>query len=71
VVNAAIKTGEIVADASYSLAEFSERTGLKRAAMREARRNGLKVRRAHKRGYVLGRDWISYLAQQPVDSEQE
>ncbi|MBB02727.1 hypothetical protein GYB59_06275 [bacterium] len=67
---ATLKTGEIIADASYSLQEFKERTGMGRAAMQQARRKGLVVRRAHKRGYVLGRDWINYLAQQPVDSEQ-
>lgn len=54
--------GHIVADALYTLAEIESRLGLGVAAMRQARRKGLVVRRIGKRGFVLGRDLIEYVA---------
>ncbi|QDV18735.1 hypothetical protein Pan153_33960 [Gimesia panareensis] len=56
--------GEISSGASYTLSEFSSRTGLKRDAIRSARRNGLRVVYRHNRGYILGRDWLSYIDDQ-------
>jgi hypothetical protein len=53
--------GEISKDASYTLADFSARTGLKRDALRTARQNGLRVVYKHNRAYIMGRDWLSYL----------
>lgn len=52
---------EIRADAAYPLADFSARTGLKRWALRAARRNGLRVIAVHKASFVLGSDWLAYL----------
>ncbi|QGQ26836.1 hypothetical protein F1728_31020 [Gimesia benthica] len=51
-------------DSCYTLEELMKRTGLKRDAMRTARRKGLRVIYRHNRGYVLGRDWLSYLDMQ-------
>ncbi len=56
--------GEISRDASYTLGELSKRTGLKRDALRSARQKGLRVVYLHNRGYVLGRDWLSYIDDQ-------
>ena len=53
--------GEISADRLYTLQEIENRLGLGRAAMRTARRQGLRVRRIGRRGYVLGRDMIDYV----------
>ncbi len=50
----------IYASAVYPLADFRQRTGLGKDAMREARRNGLVVRRIHGRAFVLGSDWLTY-----------
>lgn len=56
--------GEITSSASYTLSEFSKRTGLKRDAIRAARRDGLRVVYRHNRGYILGRDWLKYIDSQ-------
>lgn len=53
--------GEIRADASYTLKEFSKRAGLGRDGLRSARQKGLQITRAHNRGYVIGRHWMEYL----------
>ncbi len=55
------KLGEIHPDVMYPLPEFQERSGLGKAAMREARQKGLKVRRVGRRHYVLGKDFIAYV----------
>lgn len=55
------RTGEIRADAAYTLDAFTRATGLRRHAMRAARRAGLRVRYVQKRGFVLGRDFLAYL----------
>ncbi len=55
------ESGEILKDASYTLSDFSKRVGLKRDALRSARRNGLKVIYQHNRAFIRGRDWLSYL----------
>lgn len=49
-------------DTVYSLAEFMKRTGLARAAVRNARKAGLVVRRCGNRKFLLGSDWIEFLA---------
>lgn len=61
--------GEINKDSVYTLAEFQNRTGLKRHALRTARRQGLKVNYLHSRGFILGKDWLSYLDQQAANSK--
>jgi len=48
---------------SYTLNEFRRRTGLGVAALRAARRRGLRVTRVGSRSYVRGKDWNRYLAQ--------
>lgn len=45
----------------YPLPELQARAGLGNAAMRTARRAGLKVKYAGGRGYVLGLDFIEYV----------
>lgn len=44
----------------YPLELFEQIAGLGRAALREARRKGLRVRYVHGRAFVLGRDWLEY-----------
>lgn len=58
---ATTSVGEIKADAMYTLEELRSRTGLGLAALRTARRSGLKVRRVGRRGYVLGKDLMAYV----------
>lgn len=53
--------GIISADSLYTLAEIQERLKLGPHALRMARRAGLKVRRIGRRGYVLGKDIISFI----------
>lgn len=53
--------GVIRADEAYTLEEFKRRVGFQDAALRRARRAGLRLLREGKRKYVLGRDWIDYL----------
>lgn len=55
------KPGIIEAGAVYTLPEFQARMGMSKWAMRSARRNGLKVRRVGKRGYILGKDAIAFI----------
>lgn len=42
------------------------RTGLRAAALRVARRRGLRVYYAHSHGYIAGADWIAYLQSIPT-----
>lgn len=45
----------------YMLTDFMKLVGLGRDAMRQARKNGLRVLRAHGRAYVNSDDWFSYV----------
>ena len=54
-------SGEICGNSAYTLDEIKKRLGLGVAAMRTARRRGLKVRRIGRRAFVLGRDILAYL----------
>lgn len=58
-----IVDGIIEADKAYSIKVFQRITGMGTAAMREARKKGLPVRRCGLRSFVIGRDWIEYLAE--------
>lgn len=60
--------GMILPDAVYPLATFMALTGLSRSAVREMRRNGFKVLRASKRGFVRGRDFLEFLTAQDAES---
>ena len=53
--------GCIEPNTCYPLADFQRRTGFGDSAMRAARRAGLKVLYLHKRPFVMGHDFISYL----------
>ena len=55
------RPGEISADSIYTLDEIELRLGLGQAAMRTARRAGLKVRKIGRRRYVLGKDLLAYV----------
>lgn len=52
-----------MADAIYPLSTFMSRTGLGRAAVRMARRKGLKVKRIGKRSYLKGSDFLEWFDQ--------
>lgn len=53
--------GTVSSNESYTLDELKRRVGLKDAALRTARKNGLAVHYVSGRGFVLGRDWIAYV----------
>lgn len=59
--------GVVRQDDLYTLTEFKRRVGLSDGALRKARRSGLRVSYAHRRGYVLGRDWIDYVQSHDPD----
>ncbi len=52
--------GFVSADSVYTLDEIKSRLRLGEAALRVARRQGLKVRYFSHHGYVLGRDMIDF-----------
>ena len=53
--------GVVSADCLYTLDEVRDRLKLGQAAMRQARRAGLKVRKIGRRRYVLGRDLLAFV----------
>ena len=53
---------------TYPLDEFQRRSGLGRHALRQARRQGLKVRRLGGRAFVCGGDFNLFLASLPERS---
>jgi hypothetical protein len=57
----AFQTGRVSADELLTLEAVEQQLGLGKAAMREARREGLPVRRIGRRGYVLGADIIEFV----------
>jgi hypothetical protein len=54
--------GVIDASAVYTLDALRDRLNITDAWLRTARRRGLRVRYAGRRAFVLGADFISYLA---------
>lgn len=54
-------TGPVSSTEAYSIAEFMARVGFSKGALATAKREGLKVRRAGGRSFVLGRDWLGFL----------
>ena len=63
--------GVIHRDEMYTLTEFKRRTNLKDAALRSARRSGLRVLRNGSHAYVLGRDWIDFILQSSDRDEKK
>jgi hypothetical protein len=53
--------GEIEPDTLYALDELKGRSRMGTAALRTMRREGLNIRYAGGRGYVLGRDFIQHV----------
>jgi hypothetical protein len=51
----------IVPGTLYTLSDFQQVTGLKRHSMREARNNGLKVRRIGRRVFIHSDDFLAYV----------
>lgn len=54
-------SGVIHSEEMYSLSEFRSRVGISDAALRTARREGLKVYYLHNRAFIYGKDWIDYV----------
>lgn len=54
--------GVIDATACYTLDALRDRLGITDAWLRTARRRGLRVRYAGRRAFVIGADFIGYLA---------
>ena len=54
--------GVIHADKAYALSAFQRESGLGTWAIRTARKNGLKVRYTGGRAFVIGQDFLTYLA---------
>ncbi len=59
----------IRADEGYSVAEFRRRAGLGDYAFREVRRAGLRIIAIGKKRYVLGVDWLDFLAKEAQKGE--
>ena len=53
--------GVINPDELYTLKTFTRRIGIREAALRSARRAGLRVYYVHNHAYIHGRDWIDYV----------
>ena len=53
--------GVVSGDDIYTLDEFSLRTRLGDAALRQARRDGLRIVYIHGRGFISGQEWLRYL----------
>jgi hypothetical protein len=51
---------------AYPLSEFGRLAGLNKASLRSARRGGLAVRYVGNRPFVLGSDWLDWLATRPT-----
>ncbi|TWU20911.1 hypothetical protein [Bythopirellula polymerisocia] len=57
------EVGCIRSDAVYSLNHLKEFHNLGAHALREARRNGLLVRKVGRKHFVLGHDWLTYVSE--------
>ena len=56
-----VNLGTIRADEMYTLQRFKELTGMGAAALRVARRNGLKIRKVGRRKFVVGVEAIEHI----------
>jgi hypothetical protein len=59
-------TRAISRDTAYPLADFGRLAGMNKAAIRSARRGGLAVRYVGNKPFVLGSDWLDWLATRPT-----
>ncbi len=57
----AIPTGRIAGDEVVTLDFLKNEMGMGQAALREARRKGLKIRYVGKRGFCIGSDLIDFI----------
>lgn len=57
----AVDQGVIRPDHLYTFAAFQKTTGIGKAGIREARKNGLRVRYLGRQGYILGSDIIAHV----------
>ena len=55
------RPGAVIDDATYTLPELKARLGWSEQAFRTARRQGLRVHRAGRQGFVTGRDFREFL----------
>lgn len=60
----------IQAGVSYPQSTFSSITGLQKAALRTARRKGLRVRYVGSRAFILGDDWLRFVAEHGDDEHR-
>ncbi|NLX54560.1 MAG: hypothetical protein GXY58_05560 [Planctomycetaceae bacterium] len=58
-------------DEQYPVELFERMAGLGRAALREARRKGLRVVYVHGRAFVRGSDWMDYCDRQGKGTKDE
>ena len=58
-------------DESYTISEFMRRTGIGRAGVRSAERQGLKMETVGQRKYVRGDAWFNYLESQRDDADHQ
>jgi hypothetical protein len=57
--------GEILADATYDRATFMKRTGLGRYVWMNARKQGLPVKMIGNAAFIVGQDWLDFVASRP------
>lgn len=53
-------------DEVYRLTDFMRITGMTTSAVREARRAGLAIRRAGKRSFIIGADFVKFIENSPI-----
>ena len=58
---ASTNEGVIIPDRLYTFQAFQRTTGVGKAGLREARKQGLQVRYFGRKGYVLGADIIEFI----------
>ncbi|QDT56899.1 hypothetical protein Pan44_49610 [Caulifigura coniformis] len=63
----AIPIPAVLPDVMYPLATFEQTFKVGRHAMRQARRDGLKVKYSAGKGWLLGRDWIDHVQRTGAD----
>ncbi len=64
--SAAPLLGEIEDGVSYALPRFMGLTGQGRKSIAKAKADGLEITRIGRRSYILGRNWIAYLARKAI-----